>query len=212
LFYIGSVKNFSLKTDHMSNKNPTLALASTSVFRKELLLRLQIAFEVVDPRVEETQISNETAEECASRLSVLKAHAGSQLSSARFVIGSDQVAECDGRRLGKPGSKKSAREQLMFSSGNFADFFTAVCVHDVERNRDHVFVDKTVVQYRVLTDLEIDRYLDSEDVLSCAGSAKSEGLGISLLDSISGVDPTALVGLPLIQLAKSLRSFGFLIP
>ena len=196
----------------MSNKNPTLALASTSVFRRELLMRLQVTFEVVDPQVDEIQISNESAEECASRLSVLKAHAGAQLSDAQFVIGSDQVAQCNGRRLGKPGTKENARDQLMFSSGKFADFFTAVCVHDVGRNQDQVFVDKTVVRYRALTNNEIDRYLESEDVLNCAGSAKSEGLGISLLDSISGLDPTALVGLPLIQLAKSLRSFGFLIP
>jgi len=196
----------------MSNKNPTLALASTSVFRRELLMRLQVAFEVVDPQVDEIQISNESAEECASRLSVLKAHAGAQLSDAQFVIGSDQVAQCDGRRLGKPGTKENARDQLMFSSGKFADFFTAVCVHDVVRNQDQVFVDKTVVRYRALTNNEIDRYLESEDVLNCAGSAKSEGLGISLLDSISGLDPTALVGLPLIQLAKSLRSLGFSIP
>ena len=194
----------------MSKKN--IVLASTSTYRRELLERICKDFTVVAPNVDEAPISTETPTECAMRLSTEKARAGALLTSGDIFIGSDQVAECDNQILHKPGTKEKAIAQLMFSSGKLAQFHTGVCVFDRTTDSHDCVAVTTEVKFRSLTLEEIKRYVDREDVLGCAGSAKSEGLGISLLDSIRGPDPTALIGLPLITLTRMLRDAGISLP
>ena len=194
----------------MSKKN--IVLASTSTYRRELLERICKDFTVVAPKVDEAPISTETPAECAMRLSSEKARAGALLTSGDIFIGSDQVAECDNQILHKPGTKEKAIAQLMFSSGKLAKFHTGVCVFNQTTDSHDCATITTEVKFRSLTVEEIKRYVDREDVLGCAGSAKSEGLGISLLDSIHGSDPTALIGLPLITLTKMLRDVGIALP
>ena len=194
----------------MSKKN--IVLASTSTYRRELLERICKDFTVVAPKVDEAPISTETPAECAMRLSSEKARAGALLTSGDIFIGSDQVAECDNQILHKPGTKEKAIAQLMFSSGKLAKFHTGVCVFDRTTDSHDCATVTTEVKFRSLTVEEIKRYVDREDVLGCAGSAKSEGLGISLLDSIRGSDPTALIGLPLITVTRMLRDAGISLP
>ena len=190
----------------------TIVLASTSVYRRELLGRICEDFSVVAPNVDEAPISTETPAECAMRLSAEKARAGALSTSGDIFIGSDQVAECDNQILHKPGTKEKAIAQLMFSSGKLAKFHTGVCVFDRTTDSHDCATVTTEVKFRSLTVEEIKRYVDREDVLGCAGSAKSEGLGISLLDSIRGSDPTALIGLPLITVTRMLRDAGISLP
>jgi len=194
----------------MSKK--TIVLASTSIYRRELLERLCKDFAVVSPNIDETSKSTETPAERAKRLSIEKARAGALSTSGDIFIGSDQVAECDNQILHKPGTKENAVAQLMFSSGKLAKFHTGVCVFNQTTDSHDCAVVTTEVKFRSLTIEEIKRYVDREDVLGCAGSAKSEGLGISLLNSIHGSDPTALVGLPLITLTRMLRDVGVSLP
>ena len=175
----------------MSKKN--IVLASTSTYRRELLERICKDFTVVAPKVDEAPISTETPAECAMRLSSEKARAGALLTSGDIFIGSDQVAECDNQILHKPGTKEKAIAQLMFSSGKLAKFHTGVCLFNQTTDSHDCATITTEVKFRSLTVDDIKRYVDREDVLGCAGSAKSEGLGISLLDSIHGPDPTALI-------------------
>ena len=190
----------------------TIFLASTSIYRRELLERICKDFTLVAPNIDETPILTETPAECAMRLSAEKARAGALLISGDIFIGSDQVAECNNQILHKPGTKEKAIAQLMFSSGKLAKFHTGVCVFNQTNDRQDCATITTEVKFRSLTIKEIKRYVDREDVLGCAGSAKSEGLGISLLDSIHGPDPTALIGLPLITLTKMLRDVGIPLP
>jgi len=190
----------------------TIVLASTSVYRRELLGRICEDFAVVAPNVDEAPISTETPAECAMRLSAEKARAGALSTSGDIFIGSDQVAECDNQILHKPGTKEKAIAQLMFASGKLAKFHTGVCVFDQTTDSHDCATVTTEVKFRSLTIEEIKRYVDREDVLGCAGSAKSEGLGIALLDSIHGPDPTALIGLPLITLTRMLRDVGISLP
>jgi len=194
----------------MSKK--TIVLASTSIYRRELLERIFKDFAVVSPNIDETSKSTETPAERAMRLSIEKARAGALSTSGDIFIGSDQVAECDNQILHKPGTKENAVAQLMFSSGKLAKFHTGVCVFNQTTDSHDCAVVTTEVKFRSLTIEEIKRYVDREDVLGCAGSAKSEGLGISLLNSIHGSDPTALVGLPLITLTRMLRDVGVSLP
>jgi len=194
----------------MSKK--TIVLASTSIYRRELLERICEDFAVVAPNIDETSKSTETPAERAMRLSIEKARAGALSTSGDIFIGSDQVAECDNQILHKPGTKENAVAQLMFSSGKLAKFHTGVCVFNQTTDSHDCAVVTTEVKFRSLTIEEIKRYVDREDVLGCAGSAKSEGLGISLLNSIHGSDPTALVGLPLITLTRMLRDVGVSLP
>jgi len=190
----------------------TIVLASTSIYRRELLERICKDFAVVAPNIDETPILTETPAECAMRLSAEKARAGALLISGDIFIGSDQVAECNNQILHKPGTKEKAIAQLMFSSGKLAKFHTGVCVFNQTTDSHDCATITTEVKFRSLTVEEIKRYVDREDVLGCAGSAKSEGLGISLLDSIHGPDPTALIGLPLITLTRMLRDVGIPLP
>lgn len=189
-----------------------VVLGSTSRYRAELLRRLGIAFEQRAPGTDEDVVAGEGPAGRAVRLAQAKAvAAGAGLSDA-LVIGSDQVAELDGVLLDKPGTAAIARAQLSASSGRVVHFHTAVCVIDTRTGRQHACRDHTRVHFRTLLPAEIDRYIAHEQPLDCAGSFKCEGLGISLFERIENEDPTALVGLPMIALARLLRECGMAIP
>ena len=185
-----------------------LILGSTSRYRRELLQRLQIPFEVVSPEVDESQYAGETPEQLARRLALAKARAVAANFPDAVVIGSDQVAELAGQALGKPGSHAKAVDQLRLMQGQSLVFHTAVAVVCLESGFEQTDLAAVAVQFRALSDLEIENYLQAEQPYDCAGSAKSEGLGIALLDSIASDDPTALVGLPLIRTCRMLRAAG----
>ena len=198
-----------------SSKNegsPRLILASTSRYRQELLSRLQLRFEPVAPNVDETPASGESGPDCAMRLARLKAQTVGRKYPNALIIGSDQVAECDGIRLDKPGSVERAAEQLSWASGKEAIFSTAVTLLNSATDREQIRVVPTKVRYRRISTAEIERYLQQEVAIDCAGSAKAEGLGIALLEAIEGSDPTALIGLPLIALCAMLREENVRIP
>lgn len=191
---------------------PVLILASTSVYRRELLARLAIPFEVRRPEVAEDQRANEGPPQRAERLARAKAEAIAVLAPGAVVVGADQVAACEGRMLDKPGDAATARRQLRLQSGRAVQFYTAVAVLGRERTFADCFIDQTNVVLRTLMDREIDAYLAADEPFDCAGALRSEALGISLCESIDTTDPTALIGLPLIRLAASLRSCGFRVP
>jgi septum formation protein len=188
-----------------------LLLASTSPYRRELLSRLCIPFDVVRPEVDETPHSGESPLALAQRLAAAKAAAIATREGDAWVIGSDQVAELDGMPLGKPGGRDQALAQLATMSGRSVAFRTALCVMHRDLGRFDA-VDTTVVRFRSLAMDEIARYVDAEQPFDCAGSFKSEGLGITLFEAIDTSDPTALVGLPLIATARLLREAGFALP
>lgn len=192
--------------------NTSIVLASSSRYRRELFQRLGLPFETWAPEVDETPLPAEPPRETAIRLSRAKAEAGARRFPKAWVIGSDQVADLDGRSIGKPGTFENARRQLRDVSGHSVFFHTALCVWNARLERRHERLVTTEVGFRRLSDVEIDRYLEREHALDCAGSAKSEGLGIALLSRLHGEDPTALVGLPLIALAAMLRAEGFDVP
>ncbi len=187
---------------------PTLVLASTSPYRRELLSRLRLPFEVMAPEVDETARAGESAAALSERLAMAKALAVAALHPDAVVIGSDQVAELNGALLGKPGSHERAVEQLRQMSGQTLRFETAVAV--VCRSRDFAAVERATVtvRMRVLNDAEIEHYLRADRPYDCAGSAKVESLGIALLDAVESDDPTALIGLPLIRTCALLRRAG----
>jgi septum formation protein len=185
-----------------------LILGSTSVYRKSLLARLGIPFNVVSPEVDETPLAAEAPERLALRLSMAKAVAVSRLRPDAVVIGSDQVADLGGEPLGKPGTHDRAVAQLTRMSGRAVIFQTAVAVVCQATAFSRVELAQVSVQFRHLTAAEIEAYLLRERPYDCAGSAKSEGLGIALLDRIDNDDPTALVGLPLIRTCRLLREAG----
>lgn len=189
-----------------------LILASTSPYRRELLARLRLPFEVVPPEVDESAMDLETPGQLALRLSLKKAHNVAHRYPEALVIGSDQVADLNGQPLGKPGNHDRAVEQLRLMRGHTVVFHTAVSV--VCKRIDYAQTDVALVSvvFRNLSDGEIERYLRAETPYDCAGSAKSEGLGISLLDAINNDDPSALVGLPLIRTARLLRIAGVQLP
>lgn len=189
-----------------------LVLGSTSVYRRELLSRLNVAFDVAAPQVDETPREHETPRELALRLAVAKARAVAALHPGAVVIGSDQVADLDGRPLGKPGSHEKATLQLQAMSGQTVIFQTAVAVVCAESGFEQIDLAPVEVRFRTLSSAEIERYLRAEQPYDCAGSAKSEGLGISLLDAILSDDPTALIGLPLIRTCRMLRAAGLVLP
>lgn len=191
---------------------PRLILGSTSRYRAELLHRLGAAFEQRAPRTDETALIGEAPADRALRLAIAKAEAAAVGLADALVIGSDQVAELDGRMLDKPGTAANAREQLAASSGRAVHFHTALCLLDTRSGERHIHVDHTRVRFRSLTTEEIHRYVERESPLDCAGSFKCEGLGISLFERIDNEDPTALVGLPLIGLARLLRKAGVELP
>ncbi len=191
---------------------PSLILASTSRYRRALLERLALPFTVARPDTDESPQPGEPPQALARRLALAKAEAVLAFSGHdSWVIGSDQVAELDGRPLGKPGSHAAAVAQLQSMSGREVRFLTAVCLAGPEGRRLQA-LDITTVRFRALDDDEIERYVAREQPLDCAGSFKSEGLGIALFEEIDNRDPTALIGLPMIATARMLREAGFLIP
>ncbi|MBT8514608.1 septum formation protein Maf [Polynucleobacter paneuropaeus] len=195
----------------MSNfKNPRLILASTSVYRKELLGRLGIPFEVVSPKVDETPLAGETTQTLALRLAKAKAAAVASLNPEAWVIGSDQVADLCGAAIGKPGNFERALAQLQLMRGSIVTFHTALCL--MRGDIETTVCIPTEVKFRNLKDDVLEAYLHAEEPYDCAGSAKSEAMGISLLEYLRSDDPTALIGLPLIALSGLLRDAGFLIP
>jgi septum formation protein len=185
-----------------------LVLGSTSPYRRELLARLRMPFEVAAPEVDETPQHGEAPRALACRLAVAKARAVAARFPAAVVIGSDQVADLEGEPLGKPGTHERAVAQLRRMRGRTVVFQTAVAVVCRETGFEQVELAPVRVRFRALDDAEIEAYLRAETPYDCAGSAKSEGLGIALLDSIENDDPTALVGLPLIRTARLLRAAG----
>ncbi len=188
-----------------------LVLASTSRYRAELLRRLGLPFASVAPQVDEEQLPAETPESCAARLAEAKARAVAARRPGACVIGSDQVADWGGRILGKPGNAGRAMEQLRCFSGQRVAFHTAVCVVAPDGS-ERGMLDTTTVVFRDLEDAEIARYVERESPLDCAGSFRAEGLGIALFERIESTDPTALVGLPLIGVARLLREAGYRLP
>ena len=187
-----------------------LILASGSRYRGELLARLRLPYVAIAPDIDESALPGETAAELTRRLALCKARTLATPYPGRWVLGSDQAATTAGRILGKPGTRPRAVEQLRFLSGSSVQFITTVAlVCDDHSQQD---VDVTTVQFRTLNDGEIERYLDLEPALDCAGSFKCEGLGISLFDAIHNHDPSALIGLPLIALARLLREAGLDLP
>lgn len=193
------------------SSTPRLILASGSAYRKELLARLRLPFDVIVPDVDETPLAGETPQETALRLALDKAEAVATSCGPALVIGSDQVATLDGEHIGKPGNHANALRQLQQMRGRDAVFHTALCLLDNRPDarhrvqRDNV---QTVVHLRNLPDEELDAYLRIEQPYDCAGSAKNEALGITIIESIASNDPTALTGLPLIALTSMLRTAG----
>lgn len=192
-----------------------LILASTSAYRRALLERLGLAFAVARPEVDETPQPDEGPQMLAVRLARAKAEAvlaGAEADGmTAWVIGSDQVAELDGRPLGKPGTAERAIAQLGAMSGREVRFLTALCLAG-PGGRRFESLDITTVRFRSLSAEEIARYVERERPLDCAGSFKSEGLGIALFEAIDSRDPTALIGLSLIDTARVLRAAGFAVP
>lgn len=189
-----------------------LILASTSPYRRELLSRLGIPFDVAPPGTDETRHPGEDPKAMVARLAREKAAAVAAKTGAGLVIGSDQCAVLGGVVLGKPGSYDKAVSQIAAASGHSVRFLTAVCLHDAASGQIREALDETVVKFRKLGDAEIRRYVDREQPLDCAGSFKSEGLGITLFERIENRDPTALMGLPLIAVANLLRDAGLALP
>ncbi len=189
-----------------------LVLASTSAYRRELLQRFDLPFEVARPDIDESPLPGESPRATAERLAIGKARAVAGSCGDALIIGSDQVAALGDIRFGKPGTVERAIAQLQSMGGRSVIFHTALALLNTRSGRVQVEVVPTEVRFRTLTDAEIVRYVNKERPLDCAGSAKSEGLGITLLDALSGEDPNALVGLPLIALARMLRSEGVALP
>ncbi len=189
-----------------------LILASSSPYRKALLERLGIPFSCISPNIDEQMLEGETPTELVSRLSRLKAEAVAASRVGDWVIGSDQVAELDGRILTKPGTPEAAFAQLKRQSGRTVEFHTGLALINSTKQQKAVDVVTTKVSFRELSDDEIERYLARDKPWDCAGSFKAEGLGITLFSSLSSSDPTALIGLPLIRLAEMLRSEDYKIP
>jgi septum formation protein len=195
-------------------ETPRLILASTSLYRRELLGRLDLAFKTSRPEVDETPIRGESPRMLAVRLARAKAESAlgrAQTPANTWSIGSDQVAELDGRPLGKPGTAENAIAQLTLMSGRSVRFLTALCLAGSDGRRFEA-LDITTVRFRALADDEIARYVAKEQPLDCAGSFKSEGLGIALFEAIDNSDPTALIGLPMIATVRLLRDAGFAVP
>jgi septum formation protein len=185
-----------------------IILASTSRYRKRLLERLHIPFRCMSPQADETPLADEAPSDLATRLALTKARSIAALHPDAIVIGSDQVAAIEGRIVGKPGDFESAKTQLQESSGHPIHFYTAVAIVLLGQKLVRYHVEPTTVHFRNLNDTQIENYLHKEQPYDCAGSFKVEGLGITLFEGITGNDPTALEGLPLIKLTELLGAVG----
>lgn len=193
----------------MAKLNTTIVLGSTSPFRKSILDKLNISFETDKPEVDETPLANETAEQLVERLAILKAEAVATRWPNALVIGSDQVALFDGEILGKPHTHENAVKQLSRFSGNKVTFLTGLSVIDTKTNKTLSLVEPFEVHFRQLTENDIESYLLAEKPYNCAGSFKSEALGICLFDKLVGEDPNTLIGMPLIKLVAMFKELGF---
>jgi septum formation protein len=197
----------------VSQPLPRLILGSSSKYRKELLSRLHIPFEVMAPDLDETPRPGESPQACALRLALEKARTVALAAPNALVIGSDQVATLDGEQIGKPGNHENAFKQLQKMRGRRVIFHTALCLWDGRKSQADEAAQienvQTFVTFRDLPDTELDAYLHIEQPYDCAGSAKNEGLGIAILEKIESTDPTALTGLPLITLTSMLRRVSF---
>lgn len=191
-----------------SSKPRQLILGSTSPYRRELLARLRLPFDVVAPQVDETPRAHELPRDLANRLALAKARAVAKIYPSAVVIGSDQVADLNGEPLGKPGTHARAIGQLQRMRGKTVVFQTALAVVCLESGFEQLDLAAVSVRFRDLTDAEIEAYLQAEKPYDCAGSAKSEGMGIALLESIDSDDPSALIGLPLIRTCRMIRAAG----
>jgi septum formation protein len=183
-----------------------LILASSSPYRKELLEKLNLDFEVFSPDIDESKLSDESPEITALRLAQLKARKIGGTHPEAIIIGCDQVATLDGLQLGKPGNHENATEQLKMMRGKKVTFLSALCLYNALTQRMQAEVVPYVVEFRNVSDEQIDHYLSTEKPYNCAGSAKSEGLGIALISAMHGEDPNALIGLPLIKLITMLAA------
>jgi septum formation protein len=188
-----------------------IILASTSRYRADLLQRLRLPFEVARPEADESPLPDERPAQTAARLSVAKAGSVAKVFPGALVIGSDQVAELNGSPIGKPGSVARARQQLQTMRGQILVFHSGIALVNTRTGSVQSAIVATTVRFRDYSDTEIERYLELEPALDCAGSAKSEGLGIALIAAMQSDDPTALVGLPLIALTGMLRNEGLLV-
>ncbi|MGR9051053.1 MAG: Maf family protein [Gammaproteobacteria bacterium] len=189
-------------------KTNNLVLASSSKYRQQLLSTILPNFFVAAPNIDETCLLDELPEQTSRRLSELKVRTLQQQFPRHLIIGSDQVAVCNGIRLGKPGNRARAVQQLRCASGQTVVFFTSISVLNSATGQCITETDRCAVSFKQLSDDQIERYIDRDRPFDCAGSFKSEGLGIVLLESIRGDDPNALIGLPLIKLTGILEKFG----
>ncbi len=190
----------------------SLVLASSSSYRAELLARLGVPFLSASPNCDESRMQGEAPEALAGRLALTKASCLISHFPDHRIIGSDQVASASEQTLGKPGSRENARAQLASMSGQEVMFYTALCVIDTAQNIKLACVHETKATLRKLSSEEIERYVAADNPLDCAGSFKVESLGISLFEGVESNDPTALIGLPLIELGRFLRQLGYAIP
>lgn len=185
-----------------------LILASSSPYRQQLLCKLGLAFTSESPKIDETAQPHESAEQLVSRLAVAKAKAIAQHHPQALIIGSDQVATLNHQIITKPGSHAQAVQQLQQASGQEVTFFTGLCVYNSANHRQQLSVDTYKVRFLTLSDQQIETYLRAEQPYNCAGSFKSEGLGITLFSNLEGKDPNSLIGLPLMELTRMLRQEG----
>ncbi|MET0380017.1 MAG: nucleoside triphosphate pyrophosphatase [Spongiibacteraceae bacterium] len=187
---------------------PELVLASSSPYRQALLKKLGLSFVCASPDIDETPRPGESPVELTRRLAAAKAHALADRFPHHLIIGSDQAACIDRQVLGKPGSAANAISQLKLASGRRVEFFTGLCLLNSVNNKNQVLVDRFTVHFRKLSDQQIATYVEREQPLDCAGSFKSEGLGIALFERLEGDDPNTQIGLPLIQLTRMLEHAG----
>ena len=188
--------------------NSKLILASSSIYRHELLTRLQLPFTCISPDVDESPLFNELPQETALRLAQVKAHKVGLTNPSALIIGCDQVATLDNIQLGKPLNHDNATKQLRLMRGREVIFHSALCLYNPATHNMQAEVIPYVVQFRDLSDAQIENYLIKEQPYHCAGSAKSEGLGIAIIEKMTGDDPNALIGLPLIKLVSMLQKEG----
>jgi len=190
----------------------SIVLGSTSPFRKELMDKLHIAYSTAAPNIDETPLANESPEDMVMRLSLEKAKAVAEENSDALIIGSDQCAVLNSLVMGKPETHEKAIEQLRNSSGKTVSFLTGLCLYDAKNASYELECVPFEVEFRELTDADIENYLRIEEPYNCAGSFKSEALGITLFNKMQGEDPSSLIGLPLIKLCGMLRNKGITLP
>jgi len=189
--------------------NKNLILASSSPYRRELLTHLQVPFSCISPDVDETPLSGELPQQTALRLAQVKARKVGDAHTEALIIGCDQVATLDNQQLGKPLTHDNATRQLRLMRGREVTFHSALCLYNAATNSMQAEVVPYIVKFRNLTDAQIENYLLKEQPYHCAGSAKSEGLGIAIIEKMTGDDPNALIGLPLIALVNMLQNESF---